>query len=55
MAYLRGEVDPILQPDDPILSIPALEGIGSGDLSTTHDRTLYRKDWQEGLGGDSIA
>jgi addiction module HigA family antidote len=55
MAYLRGEVDPILQPDDPLLSIPAGEGFGPGDLSINHDHTLYRKDWQERQGGNSIA
>jgi addiction module HigA family antidote len=52
IAYLQGEVDPILQPDDPLLSIPAMEGIGPGDLSTNHDRTLYRKDWQERRAGN---
>ena len=45
IAYLQGEVDPILRPDDPILSIPVAEGAGPGDLSTNHDRYLYRKDW----------
>ncbi len=54
MAYLQGEVDPILQPDDPLLSIPVAEGTGLGDLSTNHDRALYRKDWQERPGGNSI-
>jgi addiction module HigA family antidote len=54
MAYLQGEVDPILQADDPILSIPVAEGIGPGDLSTHHDRTLYRKHWQERRGGSAI-
>jgi hypothetical protein len=44
-AYLQGEVDPILRPDDPILALPAAEGTGPGDLSTNHDRYLYRKDW----------
>jgi addiction module HigA family antidote len=53
IAYLQGEVDPILQPDDPILSIPAAEGTGPGDLSADHDRYLYRKDWQERLGGNT--
>jgi addiction module HigA family antidote len=45
IAFLQGEVDPILQPDDPILSIPAAEGSGVGDLASDHDRYLYRKDW----------
>jgi addiction module HigA family antidote len=53
IAYLQGEVDPILQPDDPILSIPAAEGTGPGDLSTDHDRYLYRQDWQERLEGNT--
>ena len=43
--YLQGEVDPILQPDDPLLSIPVTEGSGVGDLASDHDRYLYRKDW----------
>jgi addiction module HigA family antidote len=45
IAFLQGEVDPILQPDDPLLSIPAAEGTGLGDLASDHDRCLYRKDW----------
>lgn len=45
IAYLQGEVDPILQPDDPLLAIPIAEGSGRSDLSTDHDRHLYRKDW----------
>ena len=45
IAYLQGEVDPVLRPDDPILAIPVAEGAGVSDLSTNHDRYLYRKDW----------
>ena len=45
IAFLQGEVDPILQADDPILAIPVAEGSGRSDLSTDHDRYLYRKDW----------
>ena len=46
-AYLKDEVDPILQADDPILRITASRGSNARDLSTDHDRYLYRKDWQE--------
>lgn len=46
-AYLKDEVDPVLQADDPILRIAASRGSNVGDLSTDHDRYLYRKDWQE--------
>jgi hypothetical protein len=46
-AYLEDEVDPVLQADDPILRIAASRGSNVGDLSTDHDRYLYRKDWQE--------
>jgi hypothetical protein len=45
IAFLQGEVDPILQPDDPLLSIPVTEGTDVGDLASDHDRYLYRKDW----------
>jgi hypothetical protein len=45
--YLKGGIDPILQVDDPILrAVPTMDS-GLGDLSTEHDRYLYRKDWQE--------
>jgi plasmid stability protein len=46
-AYLKGEADPVLQADDPILRVVAAMGSSVGDLSTNHDRYLYRKDWQE--------
>ena len=46
-AYLQGEVDPVLQADDPILRIAAATGSNAGDLAMDHDRYLYRKDWQE--------
>jgi hypothetical protein len=51
--YLKGEIDPVLQADDPILrTAPAMDS-GLGDLSTDHDRYLYRKDWQERAHGES--
>ena len=51
--YLRDEIDPILQADDPILrAVPAMDN-GLGDLATDHDRHLYRKDWQERVEGES--
>ena len=53
MAYLQGEVDPILQPDDPLLSIPLAEGTGPGDLAADHDRYLYQKNWERRPEGDS--
>lgn len=43
-AFLLGEVDPILQPNDPLLAAPVAEGSGLGDLAANHDRYLYRKD-----------
>ncbi len=46
-AYLKGEADPVLQADDPILRVVATTGSTVGDLSTNHDRYLYHKDWQE--------
>jgi addiction module HigA family antidote len=46
IAFLQGEVDPVLRPDDPILAIPVTEGTGLGDLASNHDQYLYRKDWQ---------
>ena len=45
--YLKDEMDPILEVDDPILSsIPETDS-GLGDLATDHDRYLYRKDWED--------
>jgi hypothetical protein len=52
-AYLKGEVDPVLQPDDPILRVAAGMGSDLGDLSTNHDRYLYRKDWQGRVRGEA--
>lgn len=53
--YLRGEIDPVLQSDDPILrAVPVMDS-GLGDLSADHDRYLYRKDWQEQAEGGSPA
>ena len=46
-AYLKGEADPVLQADDPILRVAATKGSSIGDLSINHDRYLYHKDWQE--------
>ena len=46
-AYLKSEIDPILQADDPIFRVAATMDSGLSDLSTNHDRYLYRKDWQE--------
>ena len=43
-AFLLGEVDPILQPDDPLLAVPVAEGSGLGDLASHHDRYLYARD-----------
>jgi addiction module HigA family antidote len=40
-AFLQGEVDPILQPNDPLLAAPVAEGSGLGDLAEGHDRYLY--------------
>ena len=45
IAFLQGEVDPVLQPDDPILAIPLAQGTELGDLASNHDQYLYRKDW----------
>lgn len=45
--YLREQDDPILRADDPIFHIAGAADSGVGDLSTHHDRYLYRKDWQE--------
>jgi addiction module HigA family antidote len=42
-AFLEGEVDPILQPDDPLLAAPVADGSGLGDLATGHDRYLYAR------------
>jgi addiction module HigA family antidote len=42
-AFLQGEVDPILQPGDPLLAAPVAEGSGQGDLATGHDRYLYAR------------
>ena len=39
-AFLQGEVDPILQPNDPLLAAPVAEGSGLGDLAADHDRYL---------------
>ena len=39
--------DPVLRADDPIFHIAGAADSGVGDLSTHHDRYLYRKDWQE--------
>ena len=46
-AYLEEQDDPILHADDPIFHIAGATASGVGDLSTHHDRHLYRKDWQE--------
>jgi len=46
-AYLESQEDPILQADDPIYRIASGMDSDLGDLSTNHDRYLYRKDWQE--------
>jgi hypothetical protein len=46
-AYLKEEVPPVLQADDPLLCVTPTANAGLGDLSTHHDRYLYRKDWQE--------
>jgi addiction module HigA family antidote len=43
-AFLQGEVDPILQPTDPLLTAPVAEGSGLGDLATDHDRYLYGRE-----------
>jgi addiction module HigA family antidote len=43
-AFLLGEVDPILQPNDPLLAAPVAEGSGLGDLATGHDRYLYTRE-----------
>jgi addiction module HigA family antidote len=43
-AFLQGEVDPILQPTDPLLAAPVAEGSGLGDLATDHDRYLYARE-----------
>ena len=40
-AYLKGEVDPVLRADDPILRIAAETGSNMRDLSTDHDRYLF--------------
>jgi addiction module HigA family antidote len=42
-AFLQGEVDPILQPNDPLLAAPVAEGSGRGDLAAGHDRYLYAR------------
>jgi addiction module HigA family antidote len=42
-AFLQGEVDPILQPGDPLLAAPVAEGSGLGDLAADHDRYLYAR------------
>ena len=49
--YLEGQEDPVLQADDPIYRIAGEMDSGVGDLSTNHDRYLYRKDWQQPQGG----
>jgi len=41
--YLKEQDDPILRADDPIFNIAGATGSGVGDLSTHHDRYLYRK------------
>lgn len=46
-AFLQGEVDPILQPNDPLLAAPVVEGSGLGDLATGHNRYLYVKERPE--------
>jgi len=46
-AYLESQEDPILRADDIIFRIAGEMDSGAGDLSTNHDRYLYRKDWQE--------
>ena len=43
-AFLQGEVDPILQPNDPLLAAPVAEGSGLGDLAADHDRYLYPRE-----------
>jgi addiction module HigA family antidote len=43
-AFLQGEVDPILQPGDPLLAAPVAEGSGLGDLAADHDRYLYARE-----------
>jgi addiction module HigA family antidote len=43
-AFLQGEVDPILQPTDPLLAAPVAAGSGLGDLAADHDRYLYGKE-----------
>lgn len=49
--YLENSDDPILRADDPIFRIAGEMSSGVGDLSTHHDRHLYRKDWQQPQGG----
>jgi len=46
-AFLLGEVDPILQPDDPLLAVPVAGGSGLGDLASDHDRYLYAREEEE--------
>ena len=46
-AFLQGEVDPILQPGDPLLAAPVAEGSGLGDLAADHDRYLYGRENQD--------
>jgi addiction module HigA family antidote len=46
-AFLQGEVDPILQPGDPLLAAPVAEGSGLGDLAADHDRYLYGRERPE--------
>ena len=46
-AFLQGEVDPILQPDDPLLAVPVAGGSGLGDLASDHDRYLYAREEEE--------
>jgi hypothetical protein len=43
-AFLQGEVDPILQPDDPLLAAPVAEGSGLGDMAADHDRYMYGRE-----------
>jgi predicted DNA-binding protein len=49
--YLEGQEAPVLQADDPIYRIAGEMDSGLGDLSTDHDRYLYRKDWRQSQGG----
>jgi hypothetical protein len=49
--YVESQEDPILRADDPMYRIAGEMNSGLGDLSTNHDRYLYRKGWQQSKGG----